>query len=281
MAQDTFKYSYKQTLRENTGLAVYNSGLQKCAPGYSWGPAIRDHYLIHYVASGKGTYRCESSSFPLQAGDLFLVYPETIVCYTADSVEPWEYYWVGFHGADAKRLLQLTDFSRERLVLHHDTKQEEIEKLLIAIYEAHGSKSSDDAAMTGHLYLFLSRLLRESSKGASHAAQSSVYFEKAVKFIGLNFGQELTICDIANHVALSRSQLYRIFLRESGMSPVVFLSTYRINEACGLLRSHNLTVSQTAASVGFTDPLYFSRLFKKIKGVSPTEYKQQSPYADA
>ena len=273
MAENPFKYSYKQTLRENTGLSVYNSGLQKCTPGYSWGPAMRDHYLIHYVASGRGVYRCADTAHALSAGDLFLVYPETIVSYAADPEQPWEYYWVGFHGADARRLIRLAGFSPERLVLRPGDGARDLHALLAAIYKARGSKPSDDAAMTGRLYLFLSRLIADG-EGAPRQGQDGVCFEKAVKFIGLNFGRPLTVGDIAGHVALSRSQLYRIFRRESGLSPIEFLNTYRVNEACGLLRRHNLTVSQAAASVGFGDPLYFSRMFRKIKGVPPSAYRK-------
>lgn len=271
----TFKYSYKETLRENTGLAVFNSGFQKCEGDYSWGPAMRDHYLIHYVAGGRGLYHCKNQEFALSAGDLFLVFPETIVRYTASLSEPWEYYWVGFHGADARRLTGLAGFSPKRLVLHEGEHAPDIPGLLIDIYDARGASPANDAAMTGRLYLFLSRLIADSAQSKPHNTPSSEYFEQAVKFIAANLGQELNVTDIAAHIALSRSQLYRVFMLESGMPPVVFLNTYKVNEACGLLRRHELTVSQAAVSVGFADPLYFSRIFRKIKGMSPSEYKNR------
>ena len=51
---DVYKHSFKDTLKENLGMAVYNTGNQKCGRNTSWGPALRDHYLIHFVLSGRG-----------------------------------------------------------------------------------------------------------------------------------------------------------------------------------------------------------------------------------
>lgn len=65
------KHSFKAPLRGDLGLSVYNTGYQRCAPQYSWGPAMRDHYLIHYIASGSGTYRCAGQSYRLKTAICF------------------------------------------------------------------------------------------------------------------------------------------------------------------------------------------------------------------
>lgn len=80
--------------------------------------------------------------------------------------------------------------------------------------------------------------------------------------------------DIARYAGVSRSQLYRAFLAHFDISPHAFLQRYRINEACGLLHRKAYTVTEIANSVGFSDPLYFSRAFKKIKGMSPSAYQK-------
>ena len=112
------KFSFKATLKENLGLAVYNTGYEICESGYKWGPAVRDHYLLHYVRAGKGAYTYCGKTFHLSAGDMFLVFPSTLVSYTADQQEPWEYCWVGFNGTEARRMVQLTSFSEREPVLH-------------------------------------------------------------------------------------------------------------------------------------------------------------------
>lgn len=110
---DQYKNSYKATAKELVSLSVYNVGYQLCDAGYQWGPGIRDHYLIHYIISGKGTYEVHHEVHSLSAGDAFLVYPNTEVIYRADAKNPWEYAWVGFTGSDAATILQATDFSRK------------------------------------------------------------------------------------------------------------------------------------------------------------------------
>ena len=81
---DQYKNSYKATAKELVSLSVYNVGYQLCDAGYQWGPGIRDHYLIHYIISGKGTYEVHHEVHSLSAGDAFLVYPNTEVIYRAE-----------------------------------------------------------------------------------------------------------------------------------------------------------------------------------------------------
>ena len=86
--QEKYKNSYKATEKELVSLSVYNVGYQNCDPGYQWGPGIRDHYLIHYIISGKGTYQVNDTTYELTAGDAFLVYPNTEIIYCANYSYP-------------------------------------------------------------------------------------------------------------------------------------------------------------------------------------------------
>lgn len=85
---DNFKNSYIVVEKELVSLSVSNVGHEKCHPGYQWGPGVRDHYLIHYVAKGKGRYEVNGQWVELSAGDCFLVYPKSIVTYQADEKDP-------------------------------------------------------------------------------------------------------------------------------------------------------------------------------------------------
>ena len=80
---ETYKQSFKQHYTDNVELSIFNCGLQSCAPSHAWGPGVRDHYLIHYIISGKGFYKIGKRTYELQAGDSFLVYPNTEVVYYA------------------------------------------------------------------------------------------------------------------------------------------------------------------------------------------------------
>lgn len=110
MAED-FKHSFKTDRRGELSLLVYNVGFQKCPPGYGWGPGVRDHYLLHYVLSGQGTYETGGRTFVLHSGEAFLARPDVPIFYRADDRNPWEYYWVGFSGRAAPLLLAQTPFT--------------------------------------------------------------------------------------------------------------------------------------------------------------------------
>lgn len=75
-----YKNSYKVTEKELVSLSVYNVGFQKCDALYQWGPGIRDHYLIHYIISGKGTYRVGRSDLPSVRRRYFFGLPEHRGC---------------------------------------------------------------------------------------------------------------------------------------------------------------------------------------------------------
>lgn len=273
MGED-YKFSYKDTLKENIGLAVYNTGCQKCAGGYAWGPGQRDHYLVHYVTAGKGRLFCGGKTYDLKAGDLFFVCPFRLVTYAADETEPWEYIWVGFNGTEAKRLLHLTGLSEESPV-HHAAGDGDIPRTLMDIYTHRGNTPAADTEMVGRLYLFLSSLMRER-EGNRISWTSRDYVEQALRFIQRNYAGDLSVADIADYAGVSRSQLYREFQKELGLSPKEYIQQYRINEACSLLTAGKLTVAETAASVGYGDALYFSRAFRRLKGLSPCAYRQEA-----
>lgn len=268
---DSFKYSFQSTIRENLGLAVYNTGYQKCYSRHTWGPATRDHYLIHYISAGKGIYTYNGKSHPLGQGDMFLIFPSQIAYYVADNEDPWEYYWVGFNGTEAKRMINLSGFSRESPVLRLP-EIVQAKTLLLNIYNSRGNSPAADANMIGYLFLFFSRLIQERDNTRSSYGTRD-YLAQALRFIQYNYAGEIGVTEIAAYAGISRSQLYRAFLAYFNISPNEFLQKYRINEACSLLHGRDFTVAEVANSVGFADPLYFSRVFKKIKGITPTEYQ--------
>lgn len=274
MENNFFKYSYKTKTKESLSVAVFNTGKQQCESGYSWGPALRDHYLLHYVISGKGTYICGEEVYQIKAGDLFIVYPNQIISYHADKNDPWQYCWVGFNGTEAQRLIDLTPFRPDNLIL--SLGDASIQQSLMDIYDARGNKPTDEMNMIGRLYLFLSKLIDLNNDIREESDITSTYIENALKFIQYNYSHNIDITSIADSIGISRSHLYRVFIKHLGLSPNDYLSQYRINRACSLLRNSDLTISNIANSVGYDDPLYFSRVFKKIKGVSPSMYLQNA-----
>ena len=268
-----YKNSYKVIEKELVSLSVYNVGFQKCDSLYQWGPGIRDHYLIHYVVSGQGYYKVGSTTYELHAGDAFLVYPNTEVLYYADKINPWEYAWVGFAGSDASMILNATDFSKQMPLLRQIPLGASIHEYILKIYEARGNRFENALEMTGYLYTMLSLFIRQA-KEHTVSDTASAYVKKSVEFILANYSYQITVEDIARYVGVSRSHLFRSFQTVLNCSPKEYLTDFRMRQACNLLERSDLSITAIANSVGFDNSLYFSKTFRKEKGISPKAFRK-------
>ena len=273
MPQDEFiQESYCTGNSTFFSLYVYNVGFQTCNSNHTWGPGIRNHYLIHYIHAGKGYYKTGGQTFLLTKGDAFLIYPEMEVFYYADEKDPWEYYWVGFHGSDASTLIHATDFSRENPIFYHCTSGEQIRDCFLEIYQSRGNTLADRTKMTGSLYHALSLFIRDSTTKQTKLSTSS-YIELAISFIASQYSYSITIEDIAAYLGISRSHLFREFKEHLKQSPKDFLTHYRIQEACRFLLETSLSIQSIANSVGYENGMYFSRIFHQEIGQSPSEFR--------
>ncbi len=265
------KLSYISNGDEALSIRVYNVGQEQCKAMHQWGPGIRNFYLIHHVVSGKGIYKAGKRSFEITAGNTFLIYPNTEITYIADQNDPWEYYWVGFQGNDARIIINQTDFTEENPVIYTDIDNN-FEAYLMNIYHSKGNSDSAKINMLGYLMLALSLLVEKASHTKRQYNSSTTYLQKATEYIEYNYTQELTVQGIADYIGISRSQLFRVFKEHYNKSPEQFILEFRIRQACQLLKTSNLSIGSVGYSVGFNDNLYFSKAFKKIKGISPREY---------
>ena len=113
---------------------------------------------------------------------------------------------------------------------------------------------------------------------AGHREPSSdiqlAYVEKAKNYISTSYSYPITVEDVAAYAGISRSHLYRSFQAYEQQSPKEYLSNFRIKQACRLLKETSLSIASIAYSVGFENNLYFSKAFKKVMHVSPSEYRQ-------
>ena len=243
-------------------LGLYQFGYEQCEPAHSFGPAVRNHFLFHYIISGKGSYRVKGSTHHLEAGDVFLIYPNTEVVYQADESDPWEYAWDGFNGSDAATILTATDFSATHPYIHHVPHKDLLLKNLLRIYEIRGNEFEHLVEMSGQLYLTLSLLVRDAKKKeTSNTAQT--YVQKSIEYISANYSYPITIEDIASYVGLSRSHLFRSFELVMLQYPKEYLTDFRMKQACYLLQHSSLSITAIANSVGFDNGFYFSRAFHK------------------
>lgn len=269
---DTFKKSYRAQGDTLLSLSVFTSGYQKCEPLHQWGPGIRNHFLIHYIVSGKGYYKVNGETIKLSAGDTFIAFPFSEITYYADKQTPWEYYWVGFHGNDAAKIIAESVFTPEKPVLFQSKKGSLIKDSLYDIYSSRGVMYQNALNMTGMLYKALALFIPEIPEKSHHDLYST-YVSAAMEYIDHNYSYPITVDDIASYIGISRSHLFRAFKQHTGTSPKEYLTNFRITQACHLLKHTELSIQSIANSVGFDNGLYFSKVFHQKKGIAPSQWR--------
>lgn len=267
---DTF-YNYSTAWPDGIDIRIAESGQEQCDPLHYWGVGKKPFYLIHYILSGKGTLQYRGQTFALSGGDGFVITPEHEAFYQADEFDPWHYRWLGISGSQAKIILEMTRLL-DSIVYTYD-EDDRLDQGLASISEATKMPIAADLSLLGNALLFLAELVKlfPSDKELDISA-SKTYVDKAIQFMRVSLSEPISITQVAAHVGLNRSYMYRIFIRHTGLSPVAFLEHLRVEYACGLLMEGKLSIQEIAFRAGYNDSSYFSHIFKKTKGVPPTKY---------
>lgn len=268
-------------------LTLIQFGQEQCPANYSYGPARRNHYLFHYILSGKGKLQSTDSTgethiYNLSAGSGFLIFPGQVNTYTADGNNPWRYCWVEFDGLKCNDILASTGITYDAPIYHainQDLREQMKNEMLAIIY-------NDDASslyLIAHLYLFLDVFVRSSFNHItlSTGKLKDLYIREATTFVEQNYHHSnITIKDMAAFCNLNQNYLAKIFKETLNQTPQQFLIYYRMTKAKEMLKYTTLPVSEISRQVGYQNQLNFSRAFKKVTGISPQNWRKENPHID-
>lgn len=261
-------------------LGLYQFGRESCEPGHSFGPARRNHYLFHYVINGKGTLYSDNAdghtnTFTVRAGEGFMIFPEQVNFYVADMHAPWEYAWLEFDGLRVKQALESAGFTLNEPV--YRTRSPELrEKLKDEMLYIVDHSDASTFELIGHMYLFMDCLTRsaENSGIVITSRLREFYIRESIAYIENNYHKNISIEEIADALRLNRSYFGKIFREVTGKTPQRFLMNYRMIKAAEMLVMTQKPINEIGVSVGYENPLHFSRAFKMIYGVSPREWRK-------
>lgn len=260
--------------RLNGDLAVYQYGHHKCPSSHFYGPSKREYYLFHFIVKGKGVYKCNGKEFFLEKGMGFLIKPGEETFYQADEDDPWEYYFVAFHGIIAQKIIKEIVWLDGYVFCAED--MDAIKLCMKNLCKEKTVFAWSEYKVLGELYLLLSELIRQKSTknetGGSEKSESEL--ERAVAYIKENAtSPDCSVAGIAKYVNMDRTSLYRLFKKRFGISIIQYLRNYRMDQAAALLISTDLTAKEIAAKVGMPDYPHFCKSFKVHNGYSPLEYR--------
>lgn len=265
----SFKH-YKDIPNPTPYLNIVQSGCRfKGTPNHKTRINIYDHYVIHYITSGKGVYVLNGVSYPVEKGNLFLIPPYQSNYYIADELTPYTYYWVGFEGLDALELLNLTKFQTTPVI---SDKGESLTTLFKNLFEVSGNSVAVKYALNGYLQIILSKLMETTSQ---MSPKQNPYYSKAIDYITKYYDDpELNVQKVAKHVGVTRSYLYRIFFKANNHSINHSILNVRLSKAIALLANSTLSIKEIAYKTGFNSQAYFTKQFKREFKCSPSEYRQ-------
>lgn len=261
-------------------LYLTRCGYHECPPDHSWGPKTRPQYHMHFIIDGNGTLEINNRTYHLSKGQIFLLPPNIVSCYYADHDHPWHYAFACFIGTQAERYLKKAGFSNDAVVRQCNYPVETFTACIDEMLDAHQLTITNELKRTASLYKLLSLLTESNFSPQNQASQnqhdysSQSYLDHALQFIHFNFEKNIQIPDIANYVGITRSYLFQIFKQNLNTSPKDYLVHYRIEHAKHLLETTDEPIKGIALSVGYNDPLTFSKMFSNLVGLSPSEYRK-------
>lgn len=235
-------------------------GEEVCEKGHAFGPATRDHYLLHYVMAGKGRFMTPRGVYAVGKGQFFVIRPFEETYYEADQEVPWHYCWVGFE----------SQLNLEELLGQEVMTLPQGEHIFRAIKDSDCVQEGREFYVCAKLYELLGQL---EASGSKKQDQTRIYVEQVQNYIGANYMKPISVGLLAQKVGLERSHFSRIFKNYSGKSPQQYLVDFRLEKAAELMSIYGYTPTQAAQSVGYGDFFNFSKMFKRKFGTPPSQYK--------
>lgn len=222
--------------------------------------AIRSVYAIHLVTEGEGVFVCNGKAYAVRKGDVFFTLPSSL--YAIRGAEVLEYMYVSFLGLGAPALLKRIFNATEKKVFRG--KEELIEFWKRAIEKS--TPQNVDLLSKSVLEYSAAWLISELPE-----EKSTEVIAKIERYVRLRFTDSaLTLKSLADTFGYNEKYLSKLFYRTTGIYFGDYLTNLRINASCGLIQEGKTCVKEIAAACGFSDPLYFSKVFKKKMLVSPS-----------
>ena len=253
-------------------LCIYEIGKQACSPSYSYGPSIRHHYIFHYLLTGQGRLRLGDQEYTVHAHEGFIIPPNTLSYYVADSDNPWDYIWIHLDGSKIPELFQDIGLNDRNPVFIPSVYPNPLDSIMQEFL----LNQNRELYCIGKAYELFDCLTQYSvHRQEAQADLKLSYIRKIIDLIYIKYSEPLHMDDIAHICGLNRSYMTKLFKRATGHTPSEYLHSYRMKQARKLLKNSDLSVQAIAYSVGYSDTFTFSKAFKRATGYAPLNYRQK------
>ncbi len=235
----------------------------------------RDYFQFIYIKNGKFSAEFIDKTVEVGSGSVILYHPGEPQKYHYTEKAACETVWFHFSGSALREIMEELEIWQERVF--HISKTDEIEFLLSKLLPEHrlkyrGYKISQNA--------LLQQILCQLCRGADDIKHTYGEARQKIEQVLIKMENDIkgsfTVADYATEIHLSVDRFSHLFTETMGVSPHRYMLGLKISKAKQLFRQTDLNVREVAEFVGIDDPLYFSRLFKKHTGFTPTGYRNQN-----
>lgn len=247
-----------------TSHSYYNDGKTEEVSSYG---------VLQYSLAGRGRIDLKSGSFDLLPGSLMIVsVPGSHVYYLPEDSDSWEFVFLVMVGREAIRLTRMIERHLGNIFETGNTGST-ISLLYEILDKLFSGEINDPFTNSCYSYRLYMAFLEEF--GGKAFTTNEQPFEQLIRFLKDNLYRDIPVEEMAEVMHFSRTHFTRLFSKEMGLSPRMYLEDLRLKTAMRLLFQEQKSVKETAACCGIYDTNYFCRLFKKRYGISPGKYKEK------
>lgn len=242
---------------------------------------ILDHHELILITGGNGNMIIENKKYQAKEGMIFYICPEILQSIESDIKNPL--YFISVHFSyinvlfsdnkwDIKNEVKILPLSSMKLV--KDCYQ--INYIFRKLINSWEEKMPGYELITRAMLQQLIFELYQNEKRENHNYSVSLKVENIIKYMHKNIASKLTLTELSARAQLSPAYLSKIFKDNTGYSLIIFFNKMKIDKAKELIIEGNKKIKDVAYEVGFSDEFYFSRIFKKIEGISPAEFYRKN-----
>lgn len=241
----------------------------------TWRPRGRLDFQLLYIVSGKAHFHFDGKEQIVTAGHMVLYRPKEPQKYEYYGEDQTEVYWVHFTGGNVTNILRSYGLTDDKRVFYCGSSLDYQNLFRTMINELQMRKENYAEMLEMYLrqiFIMLQRYFLNTLK--TNNARVVEEIDKATLFFNEHYSEDINIDEYAQNNHVSVSWFIRNFKQCTGFTPMQYILSKRIYNAEILLRDPSYNVTEISRIVGYDNPLYFSRIFKKIKGLSPSEYRK-------
>lgn len=230
-----------------------------------------DEYIFFYCTHGSGTIMVENRMYKLHENEAFCIPKSRRHCYYASDDDPWSILWVHLKGEDIPYYpleeCRVVSFASRSITSRMQFLFEQVFRVLEESY-----------TQGNFIYIsqVLSMILAEiyCRKKADSFQERNTHVTNVIKYMYNHLNENLTLEQLVDEFELSKSYLNMIFRKYTQHAPMDYFLQLKMKRACELLKENDSYIYEVAQKLGYSDQYYFSRIFKRVVGISPKDYKK-------